>query len=191
MKTLFAILALTLLVVTGIGAQEAAGTVVDIELDGRQLALAEMEEATGGLPRCCDDLNYDPIEDKCLNNIGQNYEGGSNDCDLWIENVLGQACINISAAWGPAFTTSVQGHIQVLSGQLSDYAPQGWSIEFIDGSHVALIRVNADGSADLYHQGLNAKTPTTISWEGSRGYHYSDARSACWGDEPRFWSFDR
>jgi hypothetical protein len=191
MKTLLAILAISMLAASGAAAQNGGSGGIKIELDGQPLALMEMEEATGGLPRCCRDLDYDPIEDKCLNNKGQEYEKGTNDCDIWIEKVLRQAGIEISSKWGPAFSTDVKGHVQILSGQLLKEAPQGWSIEIIDGSHVALIRVNANGSADLYHQGLNGRTSTTEKWEGSRGYHYENVSTACWGDSPRFWGFDR
>ena len=137
-------------------------------------------------------LNYDPIGDKCLNNKGQAYENGINDCDIWVEKVLGLAGIDISGLWGPASSTDVAGHVRILSEQLLSQAPAGWSIEIIDGSHVALVKVNGDGSADLYHQGNNRGTPTTEWWQGSRGYHYENAGSAYWGDSaPRFWGFDR
>jgi hypothetical protein len=115
-----------------------------------------------------------------------------NDCDIWVENVLKMACVDISGIWGKACDTTVRGHEAILLDRLVDVAPLGWSIEIIDGSHVALIRVNVDGSADLYHQGFNKATKTTEKWSGSRGYHYEDARSAYWGGtKPRFWGIDR
>jgi hypothetical protein len=191
MKMLFVVCIISMLAATGAAAQDGGSGGIEIELDGQPLALAEMEEATGGLPRGCRDLDYDPIEDKCLNNKGQEYEKGTNDCDIWVEKVLGQAGIEISSKWGAAFSTDVKGHVQILSGQLLKEAPLGWSIEIIDEGHVALVRVNTDGSADLYHQGLNRRTSTTEKWEGSRGYHYENASSACWGDSSRFWGFDR
>ena len=189
MRTLFAILAFSVLAAAGIGAQGAGAAA--IELEGRPLAEVEMEEVTGGLPRCCDDLDYDPIEDKCLNNKGQPYEANGNDCDIWVENVLKQACIDISGIWGAASRTTVGGHEAILVDRLVSIAPAGWSIEIIDGSHVALIRVNTDGSADIFHQGHNRATDTMEAWDGSRGYHYESARSAYWGDTaPRFWGID-
>ena len=192
MKTLFVVFVLFVVVAFGAAAQEGGLAAAEIELDGQPLLVSEMEEVTGGLPRCCDDLNYDPIEDKCLNNKGQAYEKGQNDCDIWVEKVLGLAGIDISGLWGPASSTDVAGHVRILSEQLLSQAPAGWSIEIIDGSHVALIKVNGDGSADLYHQGNNRETITTREWEGSRGYHYENASSAYWGDSaPRFWGFDR
>lgn len=158
-------------------------------LDGVFLTAAEMEGIVGGLPRCCHHPRYDAIEDKCLNNKGQKYNGGVNDCDIWAENNLREAGIDIASKWGPAKTTSVRGHMEKLKGELTATAPLGWSIEFIDNTHVALVRVNEDGSADLYHQGYNAVTPYSEAWEGSRGYHYRNSRSAYWGDTPRFWKF--
>ncbi|MCX7028083.1 MAG: hypothetical protein NT061_11540 [Spirochaetes bacterium] len=150
--------------------------------------VSEMEEVTGGLPRCCRDLDYDPIEDKCLNNKGQAYVEGRNDCDIWVENVLKQACIDISPIWGAASRTTIKGHEAILIDKLVDVAPTGWSIEIIDDSHVALIKVNADGSADLYHQGENRNLDSTTTWE-SRGYHYSDANDHCWGNSRRYWDY--
>ncbi len=162
-----------------------------IDLDGLPLGTLEMNEIFGGLPRCCHDPEYDPIEDKCLNNKGQRYKEGVNDCDIWVETVLKQAGTDISNQWGSASSTSVAGHVKILSDQLLDQPPLGWSIEIIDDGHVALVRVKADGSADLYHQGLNRRTPTTEKWEGSRGYQYRNSRNACWGNRSRFWDFDR
>ncbi|MDX9826296.1 MAG: hypothetical protein RBT73_00990 [Spirochaetia bacterium] len=158
-------------------------------LEGEYLTEAEMEDIVGGLPRCCHDPQYDAIEDKCLNNKGQKYEKAINDCDIWTENNLSQAGYNIASKWGPAKTTSVKGHMEKLKGELTDTAPIGWSIEFIDNSHVALVRVNEDGSADLFHQGNNAGRTPEEDWEGARGYHYSNAKSAYWGKTRSFWNF--
>jgi hypothetical protein len=159
-------------------------------LEGKSLTETEMEGIVGGLPRCCHHPRYDAIEDKCLNNKGQGYDEGINDCDIWAENNLYQAGHNIATKWGSAKTTSVKGHMEKLKGQLTDTAPLGWSIEFINNSHVALVRVNDDGSAYLFHQGYNAATSSSEAWEGARGYHYSNSRSAYWGDNPKFWKFN-
>ncbi|MDX9828123.1 MAG: hypothetical protein RBT73_10305, partial [Spirochaetia bacterium] len=159
-------------------------------LEGEYLTEAEMEDIVGGLPRMCHHPQYDAIEDKCLNNKGQEYLGGINDCDIWAENNLHAAGYEIATKWGSAQSKSVKQHIETLKGQLTDSAPLGWSIEFINNSHVALVRVNSDGSADLFHQGYNAATPNSDAWEGSRGYHYSNAKSAYWGDNPKFWKFN-
>ena len=166
-------------------------SMVAIDLDGLPLGASEMDEIFGGLPRGCHDPDYDPIEDKCLNNKGQRYKEGVNDCDIWVETVLKQAGTDISNRWGSASSTSVAGHVKILSGQLLDQPPLGWSIEIIDDGHVALVRVKADGTADLYHQGVNRRTPKTEKWEGSRGYQYRNTRNACWGAKSRFWDFDR
>jgi hypothetical protein len=74
-----------------------------------------------------------------------------------------------------------------LKGELTATAPLGWSIEFIDNTHVALVRVNEDGSADLYHQGFNKATPTSKAWQGSRGYHYPNSEGVNWGTIRSFW----
>jgi hypothetical protein len=182
----FAFLAVTL---CGAFAAGVSGDRVDFGLPGVPLELSEMEETVGGLPRCCHDLDYDPIEDKCLNNKGQEYVPGKNDCDTWIEKVLSQAGIDISPRWGNARATSVGRHVRILDGKLSDKAPLGWSIQIIDNEHVTLMRVNKDGSADVYHQGFNHSTPTSEPWEGSRGYHYDNARDGYWGDRREFWDF--
>jgi hypothetical protein len=191
MKMLFVVCIISMLAATGAAAQDGGSGGIEIELNGQPLALAEMEEATGGLPRCCRDLDYDPIEDKCLNNKGQPYKENENDCDIWIENNLKQSCIDIASKWGSASSTTVPEHLKNLFGQMVSEAPLGWSIEFIDGTHVALIRVNNDGSADIFHQGFNKATSTAAMWEGSRGYHYENAHSAYWGNNPQFWGFDR
>lgn len=169
----------------------AAGTLDDptpfFGLEGESLTVTEMEDIVGGLPRLCHNPRYDAIEDKCLNNKGQNYLGGVNDCDIWAESNLMQAGYDIASTWGPAKTTSVKGHIEKLKGKLTDTAPIGWSIEFIDNSHVVLVRVNEDGSADLFHQGLNKATATTKEWQGSRGYHYENPKGVNWGKNRSFW----
>ena len=159
-----------------------------IDLDGLPLGTSEMNEIFGGLPRCCHDPEYDPIEDKCLNNKGQRYKEGVNDCDIWVETVLKQAGVDISSQWGPAKSTNVSGHRTRLLSKLKGQVSQGWSIQIIDSSHVALIRVNSDGSADLYHQGENRNPDTTTTWE-ARGYHFSSARNARWGDSREYWDF--
>ena len=172
-------------------ATESTGDILNaIDLAGQSMDVTEMDEILGGLPRACHDPKYDPIENACLNNKGQVYVDGVNDCDIWVETVLKQAGVDISSSWGKASSTSVSGHAKKLSGKLSNKAPEGWSVEFIDGSHVALVRVNEDGSADLFHQGTNRETRTTQKWKGSRGYNYKKASSAYWGDESRkFWDF--
>lgn len=156
-------------------------------LEGQSLSETEMEDIVGGLPRCCHHPRYDAIEDKCLNNKGQAYDAGINDCDIWAENNLKQAGYDIANKWGSAKTTSVKGHMEKLKGELTNTAPKGWSIEFIDNTHVALVRVNEDGSADLFHQGFNKETVTTKAWQGSRGYHYENANGVNWGDNRSFW----
>lgn len=195
MKKLVYSAILVLLVFLGRPAWAASATEADnpamfLELEGESLSQAEMEDILGGLPRCCHLSNYDNIEDKCLNNKGQVYEKSINDCDIWLENVLLQGGIDISAIWGAAKSTSVSRHSELLRGKLSTTAPLGWSIEIIDNSHVALVRINKDGSADLFHQGYNAGTNPTNGWEGSKGYHYSDSKKVNWGNSRRFWKFN-
>ena len=164
--------------------------VPSIVLEGFLLDDSDMEKIEGGLPRACRDLKYDSLENSCLNNKGQDYQDAKNDCDIWLEDRVKDSGKDISKRWDPAATTTVAGHMKKLEGQLLDEAPLGWSVEFIDGSHVALVRVNEDGSADIYHQGQNRETPTTKRWKGSRGYHYSEARSAYWGKQStKFWKF--
>lgn len=192
MKKLFLVGLMIVLAICGVSALEGGERGADAEflLAGMPLGEAEMDAAEGGLPRCCHDAEYDPIEDKCLNNKGQEYERGGNDCDIWVENVLSEAGYDIASRWGSAKSTSVDGHMKILAGQLIDKAPAGWSIEFIDRDHVALIRVNGDGSADVFHQGYNYKTPTTKAWDGSRGYHYSEVKAHAWGERRAYWDFD-
>jgi len=193
MKKLFLVGLMAALAICGVSALEGGERRGDSDflLAGMPLNEAEMDAAEGGLPRCCHDAEYDPIEDKCLNNKGQKYVKGDNDCDIWVENVLSEAGYNIASRWGSAKTTSVAEHMRILAGQLLDEAPKGWSIEFVDRDHVALIRVNDDGSAEVYHQGYNYKTPTTEAWDGSRGYHYSEVKDHSWGDRRAYWDFDR
>jgi hypothetical protein len=193
MKKLFLMGLAATLAVCGVSALEGGERGVDAQflLSGMPLNEAEMDSVEGGLPRCCHDAEYDPIEDKCLNNKGQKYLKGENDCDIWVENVLSEAGYDIANRWGSARTTSVDGHMRILAAQLMENAPKGWSIEFIDRDHVTLIRVNSDGSADVYHQGYNYKTPTTEAWDGSRGYHYVDTNLHTWGERRRYWDFDR
>jgi len=183
----------------GITAQTAFATepseviVPSIVLEGFLLDDATMEEIEGGLPRACHDPKYDPYFNSCMNKKGQKYNDGVNDCDIWAQETLKDGGMDISGRWRDAHSTSVAEHMKILSGELTDEMPLGWSIEFIDNNHVALVRRNDDGSADLFHQGYNSKTPTTEAWEGSRGYHYKDAKSARWGkkNSPKFWDFDR
>lgn len=173
-----------------VSALELTGDILRvIDLEGLTLGTSEMDGILGGLPRCCHDSNYDPIEDKCLNNKGQKYVEGINDCDIWVETVLRQAGIDISAQWGSAKDTRIKGHQKLLSMKLQNSAPLGWSIQIIDEAHIALIRINKDGSADVYHQGYNEKTDVTEPWEGSRGYHYKNYKSAFWGKDRSFWAF--
>lgn len=183
---------LMLMLVIFLGHEGAAAATMDepmpfFGLEGQSLTEAEMEGIVGGLPRMCHHPRYDAIEDKCLNNKGQDYDAGTNDCDIWAESNLNQAGYDIASKWGPAKTTSVKGHMEKLKGELTDTAPLGWSIEFIDNSHVALVRVNDDGSADLFHQGFNKATKTTEEWQGSRGYHYENSEGANWGKRRSFW----
>ncbi len=192
MKKLFLVGLVAALAICGVSALEGGERRGDSDflLAGMPLNEAEMDAAEGGLPRCCHDAEYDPIEDKCLNNKGQDYERGTNDCDIWVENVLSEAGYNIASRWGSAKTTSVDEHMRILAGQLLDEAPKGWSIEFVDRDHVALIRVNDDGSADVFHQGKNAETAVSKEWRGSRGYYYVQARAHAWGNSRKYWDFD-
>ena len=192
MKKLFLAGLMAALAVCGVSALEGGGRGGDAQilLAGMPLNEAEMGAVEGGLPRCCHDANYDPIEDKCLNNKGQEYERGLNDCDIWVENVLSEAGYDIAGRWGSAKSTSVDGHMKILAGKLMDEAPKGWSIEFIDRDHVALVRVNDDGSSDVFHQGKNMATEVSKEWKGSRGYHYAQARSHAWGNSRKYWDFD-
>lgn len=192
MKKLLLVGMIAAFVVGGVFALEGGERGEDAEflLAGMPLNELEMGAVAGGLPRCCHNADYDPIEDKCLNNKGQEYERGENDCDIWVENVLSEAGYDISNRWGNAKTTSVDGHMRILAGQLIDKAPKGWSIEFVDKDHVALIRVNDDGSADVYHQGKNAETAVLKEWKGSRGYHYNQTKAHAWGNSRKYWDFD-
>lgn len=192
MKKPFLVCLMAALAICGVSALEGGTRGGDAQflLAGMALSEEEMGAVEGGLPRCCHDANYDPIEDKCLNNKGQEYERGENDCDIWVENVLSEAGYDIASRWGSAKSTSVDGHMKILAGQLIDEAPAGWSIEFIDRDHVALIRVNDNGSADVFHQGKNMATEVSEEWKGSRGYHYIKARAHSWGKSRKYWDFD-
>ena len=191
MKKLIAFLILAALAVYGITAQNSIAAFAHIDLEGQSLQLSEMEEIIGGLPRCCHDPEYDAIEDKCLNNKGQPYREGTNDCDIWVENVLRQAGVDVSSAWGSARATTAKGHETILSSKLTDKAPLGWSIEIADSNHVSLVRVNADGSVDVYHQGMNINCDTTVTWE-SRGKNFSNnafLRRGNGNNERKYWDF--
>lgn len=192
MKKLLLVGLAAALAVCGVSALEGGERGEDAQflLAGMPLNEAEMGAVEGGLPRCCHDAEYDPIEDKCLNNKGQVYERGENDCDIWVENVLSEAGYDIASRWGSAKTTSVDGHMKILADQLTDEAPKGWSIEFIDREHVTLVRVNDDGSAEVYHQGINAKTAELKEWKGSRGYHYVKSSMHKWGSNRKYWDFN-
>ncbi|MHB9152886.1 MAG: hypothetical protein ACYC2S_09530, partial [Spirochaetales bacterium] len=162
-----------------------------IDLEGQSLQVLEMEEIIGGLPRCCHDPEYDAIEDKCLNNKGQRYKEGVNDCDIWVETVLKQAGVDVSSAWGSARTTTAKGHETILSSKLTDNPPLGWSIEIADSNHVSLVRVNVDGSVDVYHQGMNINCDMTVAWE-SRGKNFSNnnfLRRGNGNNERKYWDF--
>ena len=161
MKKLLAVFMLFVLVALTVAAQEMNASIFLIDIEGVPLQLSELADTLGGLPRCCHDLDYDPIEDKCLNNKGQKYIDGVNDCDTWVEKVLSQAGIDISSRWGNAKITTVSGHVSILAEQLKGKMPDGWNIEIIDTNHVALTRVNKDGSADVYHQGKNRNEDDT------------------------------
>ena len=157
-------------------------------LEGQSLSEAEMEDIVGGLPRCCHHPRYDAIEDGCLNNKGQKYDEGYNDCDIWIENVLMEKGINIASKWGSAKSTSVRNHRERVKNQLSTTQPEGWSIMIIDESHVAITRLNPNGSIDIFHQGRNRGSDNKEVWE-ARGYSYSNRNQMKWDGKIEYWAF--
>jgi hypothetical protein len=173
--------------------ESVGGLLTAIDLEGKIMDAIEMEEILGGLPRACHDPNYDPIENACLNNKGQKYIDGVNDCDIWAEKVLGEAGISIVNRWGPAKTTKVKGHEIILANELSNVAPAGWSVEVIsygsESGHIALVRTNNNGSADVYHQGSYINSSGVETWE-SHGIHYPSAKSHRWGKNRSYWDFD-
>lgn len=168
--------------------EAAAGLAAVVELEGLPLAAAELEETIGGLPRCCSNLNYDSLEDKCQNNKGQRYKKGKNDCDIWVEKRCRDAGEDISDRWGPAADTEVKDHARILKDELQDSPAKGWNIVIIDDEHIALMRYNANGSADVYHQGKNKNADSTIT-EESRGYYYNSVNDFRWGNNRKYWKF--
>lgn len=170
-------------------ATEADIPAIFFQLDGESLSQADMEDILGGLPRCCHLSNYDNIEDKCLNNKGQSYLAGENDCDIWIENVLNQGGIDIASRWGSAKNTSIRDHRQRIVKQLRKTQPKGWSIMIIDASHAALTKLNDDGSIDIYHQGQNLNSDGSTTWE-SRGHHYNNKNEMGWKGSIEYWAIN-
>ncbi len=84
------------------------------------------------------------------------YDLGTFDCDIWVQETLKNLGKDITEQWNDAKTTNVAGHEQALEGQTTNTPDNGWSVVLMTDSdkysinHTGLIRVNDDGSCDLY-----------------------------------------
>ncbi len=188
-----AFLAFGAAVQTAFATEPTAVLTSSIELEGLLLDDTAMEAIEGGLPRACHHPEYDKLDNSCLNNKGQKYIDGVNDCDIWLEETVENAGYNIRNRWGPAKDTKVKGHEKILANELTDTPPKGWSIEFIsygpENGHVALVNLKDDGSADVYHQGSYINSSGVETWE-SHGIHYPNIKSHRWGESRKYWDFD-
>ena len=87
---------------------------------------------------------------------GGEYELGVFDCDIWVQQTLEKNGVDIKSLWGDAVTTNVAGHEEALEGLTTDSPVAGWSVVLMTDSdkysinHTGLIKVNDDGSCDLY-----------------------------------------
>jgi len=101
------------------------------------------------------------------NNLGQVYEVGINDCDIWTESVLSEVGDNVTNSWLSAKDNNVKTHMSELSSKLSDEPVSGVNLVFQNEDHVGIAIVNIDNSFTLYHQGYQSPGVTE---SGKKGY---------------------
>jgi hypothetical protein len=118
-------------------------------------------------------------------NLGQPYESGKNDCDIWVEKRTQNAGKDVSSAWGSAVDNSVADHLKTIGADAIDKPKKGPNVFFQGEDHTGLLLVNSNGSADVYHQGWN---PASRKWD-SETKHYSSvsAFEGAWSGTKKYW----
>jgi RHS repeat-associated protein len=119
-----------------------------------------------------------------MQKLGEEYISGVNDCDIWIEDAFSNAGINLSDLWGPSQSTSIDTHMKIIANELSKIPAETWDVFFQNRDHAGIIRINNDGSIDVFHNGRN---PGDI-WE-SRAYHYNSVKEfeIRWSGGKQYW----
>jgi len=112
------------------------------------------------------------------------YEYGVNDCDIWVENVLSKAGINIASEWGAAKDNCVADHETKLRSKTTDVAGSGWSVVLMTDSdkysinHCGLANIQKDGTVLFYQNTKSANGASVEKYssvtEFQNAYAYND-----------------
>jgi len=167
-----------------IGAQNAAGDSADDRRQYRAYLDEERYSNEGYRHQYKINSSYELILISVTQKLGQEYIPGINDCDIWVEDVFFYAGINLSSRWGPARSTTVSGHTGRIADELSPIPDMEWNVFFQGYNHTGIIKVNMNGSVDIFHNGWN---PDEI-WE-SRTYHYISVEEfeRRWSGQKVYW----
>ena len=94
-------------------------------------------------------------------NLGQKYESGTNDCDIWSERRVQEAGGKMPDGWKPAATSTVAEKIQSMgkdgAGSLTGTPRAGWNIALLEHTET-----NIGEHALLVHYDPKAQEPYTI-----------------------------
>ena len=75
-------------------------------------------------------------------NLGQKYESGTNDCDIWSERRVQEAGGKMPDGWKPAATSTVAEKIQSMgkdgAGSLTGTPRAGWNIALLEHTETAI-----------------------------------------------------
>ena len=93
--------------------------------------------------------------------LGQKYESGTNDCDIWCELRVQEAGGTMPAGWKPAATSTVAQKIRSMgkdgADSLTDTPRAGWNIALLEHTET-----NIGEHALLVHYDPKAQEPYTI-----------------------------
>ena len=107
-------------------------------------------------------------------NLGQKYESGTNDCDIWSERRVQEAGGTMPAGWKPAATSTVAQKIQSMgkdgADSLTGTPRAGWNIALLEhtetdiGEHALLVYYDpkAQEPYTVYEMGGLAKTKSGV-----------------------------
>ncbi|GHU73936.1 hypothetical protein FACS189450_14400 [Spirochaetia bacterium] len=102
--------------------------------------------------------------------LNEPYERGTNDCDIWAENIANEAGIPLPETWSPAANTNVPTHIQEMNGNIQNHPDPGTNFVFHDGTHTMILGLNDDGTVDVAHNSSNPGYSETMSYPNVQAF---------------------
>jgi len=116
----------------------------------------------------------------------ESYIYGKDDCDIWVENVLKDAGIDISYLWGSAECNDVDQHEKKLEGKKTNVPQTGFSVVLMTDhkptnnfiSHTGILELHSDGSCTLYQHSRSSELKENYSsiqqFQNTYGYNDFD-----------------